>query len=205
MRNIILLTALFLVSCSSTKLLEARFIYEISNYSLEKVDTLADIGCGYAYNDRFISSKFLNLHFVLEDLPKDIWGNDLKKALKKNVKNTPFAPTFGNNSRVVFGTIDSIPLESEKYERVLCRITLHEFSNREKMISELIRILSPTGTLIIVEKTSYYEGERDKACKQLYLSKAEIIKAFSNLKLIDTIPLLPLVDRAVLFKFAKRN
>lgn len=164
-----------------------------------------DIGCGYAFNDRFISSKFQNLHFILEDLPKDLWGNDLKKALTKNVKNSPFAPTFGNNSRVVFGTIDSIPLQSEKYERVLCRISLHEFSNKEKMISELVRILSPTGTLIIVEKTSSYDGERDKTCKQLYLTKAEIIKSFSNLKLVDTIPLQPLVDKGILFKFMKKN
>jgi len=145
MRNILLLTTLFLASCTSTKLLNERFNYEVSNYNLENIDTLVDIGCGFAHGARFISSKFKNLHFILEDLPKDIWGNDMKVALTKNVKNTPFAPTFGTNSMIVFGTPDSIPLQSGRYERVLCRITLHEFSNREKMISELIRILSPTG------------------------------------------------------------
>ncbi|MBK6381766.1 MAG: methyltransferase domain-containing protein [Chitinophagaceae bacterium] len=148
-----------------------RFNYEISNYNLENIDTLVDIGCGFAHGARFISSKFQNLHFILEDLPKDIWGNDMKVILTKNVRNTPAAPTFGTNSMIVFGTPDSIPLQSGRYERVLCRITLHEFSNREKMISELIRILSPTGTLLIVERTSSYEGQRDKYCKQLYLTK----------------------------------
>jgi ubiquinone/menaquinone biosynthesis C-methylase UbiE len=203
MRNILLLTTLFFASCTSSKLLNERFNYEISNYNLENIDTLVDIGCGFASGDRFISSKFKNLHFILEDLPKDIWGNDLKIALTKNVKNTPFAPTFGTNSKIVFGTTDSIPLQSGQYERVLCRITLHEFSSREKMISELTRILSPTGTLLIVERTSSYEGQRDKYCKQLYLTKEEIIKAFSNLKLVDTIQLQPLSDNAFLFKFTK--
>jgi len=203
MRNILFLAILFLVSCTSTKLLNERFDYEISNYNLENVDTLVDIGCGYAYNDRYISSKFQNLHIILEDLPKDIWGNDLKKALVEYVKNSTFAPTFGTNSRIVIGTTDSIPLQSGLYERVLCRITLHEFSNREKMVSELIRILSPTGTLIVVEKISAYEGERDKSCKQLYLTKENIIRAFKNLKLVDTIPLQPLSKNGFLFKFTK--
>lgn len=203
MRNILLLTTLFLASCTSTKLLNERFNYEISNYNLENIDTLVDIGCGFASGDRFISSKFKNLHFILEDLPKNIWGNDLKIALIKNVKNTPFAPTFGTNSKIIFGTTDSIPLQSGQYERVLCRITLHEFSSREKMISELTRILSLTGTLLIVERTSLYEGQRDKYCKQLYLTKEEIIKAFSNLKLVDTIQLQPLSDNAFIFKFTK--
>ena len=203
MRNILLLMILFLVSCTSTKLLYERFDYEISNYDIANVDTLVDIGCGYAYNDRYISSKFQKLHFILEDLPKDIWGNDLEKALIEYVKNSTIAPAFGTNSKIVIGTTDSIPLQSGQYERVLCRITLHEFSNREKMISELIRILSPTGTLIIVEKISSYEGELDKSCKQRYLTKENVIKAFSNLKLVDTIPLHPLSKKGFLFKFTK--
>ena len=203
MRGILLLMILFFVSCTSTKLLNERFAYEISNYNLENVDTLVDIGCGYAFTDRIISSKFQKLHFILEDLPKDIWGNDLKTGITKNVTNTPFAPTFGTNSKIVIGTTDSIPLQSGQYERVLCRTTLHEFSSREKMVSELIRILSPTGTLIIVEKISSYQGERDKSCKQLYLTKEDIIKAFSNLKLVDTIPLQPIAKQGFLFKFTK--
>ncbi|MBK8788166.1 MAG: methyltransferase domain-containing protein [Chitinophagaceae bacterium] len=203
MRSILLLITLFLASCSGTKLLNERFNYEISNYNLENIDTLVDIGCGFAHGARFISSKFQNLHFILEDLPKDIWGNDMKVILTKNVRNTPAAPTFGTNSMIVFGTPDSIPLQSGRYERVLCRITLHEFSNREKMISELIRILSPTGTLLIVERTSSYEGQRDKYCKQLYLTKDEIIKSFGILKLVDTIQLQPLADNGFLFKFTK--
>jgi ubiquinone/menaquinone biosynthesis C-methylase UbiE len=203
MKNILVLTILFLVSCTSTKLLNERFDYEILHYNLENVDTLVDIGCGYAYNDRYISSKFQKLNFILEDLPRDIWGNDMKKALVEYVKNSTFSPTFGTNSRIVIGTPDSIPLPSGQYEKVLCRITLHEFSNREKMISELKRILSPTGTLIIVERISSYEGERDKSCKQLYLTKEKIIKTFSNLKLVDTIPLQPLSKNGFLFKFTK--
>lgn len=125
MRNILLLMILFLVSCTSTKLLYERFDYEISNYDIANVDTLVDIGCGYAYNDRYISSKFQKLHFILEDLPKDIWGNDLEKALIEYVKNSTIAPAFGTNSKIVIGTTDSIPLQSGQYERVLCRITLH--------------------------------------------------------------------------------
>lgn len=203
MRILFYVTVLLFISCTSTKTLNEQWNHEISNYNLEKIDTLVDVGCGSAYYDRIISSKFQNLHFVLEDLPKDIWNTDLKKQLNKYVKNTPFAPNFGTNSRVVFGTLDSIPLETEKYERVLCRSSVHEFFSKEKMVAELTRILRPTGTLIIVEKTSSYEGERDKQCKQLYLTKTEIIKLFGHLKLIKTVPLLPLTEKGILFKFKK--
>lgn len=203
MRNILLLLTLLVGSCTGTKLLNERFNYEISHYNLEQIDTLVDIGCGFAHGARFISSNYKNLHFVLEELPRDIWGNDMKVALSKNVKNTPFAPTFGTKSRIVFGTAETIPLQTGQYERVLCRITLHEFSSREKMISELIRILSPTGILLIVERTPIYEGQRDKYCNQLYMSKQQIIRAFSTLKLVDTIQLQPLTDNAFLFKFRK--
>jgi hypothetical protein len=83
LRIIIPFFTILFSSCVSSKVLEKRMEYEVSHYNLESIDTLVDIGCGYAYMDRFISNKFKNLSFVLEDLPKDIWGNDLKKALKK--------------------------------------------------------------------------------------------------------------------------
>jgi hypothetical protein len=71
------------------------------------------------------------------------------------------------------------------------------------MVSELIRILSPSGTLIIVEKISSFEGQRDKGCKQLYMTKEEVIKAFKLLKLVEVIPLIPPADNGFIFKFKK--
>lgn len=204
MRTILLLSILFQLSCKSPMLLEQRFAYEISNYGLENVDTLVDIGCGYATTARFISGKFPNLHFILEDLPTDTWGNDLKIALAKNVRNTPLAPYFGSNSTIIFGSNDSIPLPGGQYKKVLCRITLHEFANREKMVSELVRILSPTGTLVIVERVSSRAGERDKHCKKLYLTREEIIQSFHDLNLAAAIPLKPASENGFVFKFRKK-
>ena len=73
------------------------------------------------------------------------------------------------------------------------------------MVSELERILSPTGTLIVVEREPLFEGQRDKSCKQLYMKKMEVINSFENLNLIDTIRILPLTDNAILYKFKKKN
>ena len=202
----LLILSLLFYSCSTTnKTLNNNFDFEISHYELETTDTLVDIGCGYAFFERNISNKFQNLKFILEDLPTDIWGNDLEKNLIKHVKNSPYAPTFGNNTRYIIGRPDSIPLESGKYERILCRITLHEFTNRKKMVSELERILSPTGILLVIEREPLFEGQRDKSCKQLYLKKTEVIESFKNLILIDTIRILPLSDNGILFKFKKKN
>jgi len=185
--------------------LNERVDYEISNYGIAGIDMLVDIGCGSGYYDRIISNKFPNLHFVLEDLPRDIWNNDLKKLLKKTVVNTPFAPNFKTNSRIIFGTQDSIPLESEQYKLVLCRLTLHEFSRKDEMTAELSRILNSTGTLVIVERISSYKGERDKECKQLYLTKEQVISSFGNLILTDTIRIGTPSENGMIFKFKKKT
>ncbi len=204
MRSALSVFIVFFFSCTSTKIYNERIDFEISNYGISGNDTLVDIGCGYALHDRTISNKYPDLHFVLEDLPSDIWNNDLKKSLKKTVINSRFAPNFQTNSNIVFGTPDSIPLESEKYKWVLCRIALHEFTNRRKMTTELSRILNSAGTLIIVEKLSSYKGQVDKVCKQVYLTKEEVINSFNNLQLIDTIRLQPLTDNGMIFKFKKK-
>ncbi|MDB5200664.1 MAG: Methyltransferase type 11 [Ferruginibacter sp.] len=203
MRITLSLIILLFLSCTSTKVLNERFDYEISQYHLENVDTLVDIGCGSAYNDQYISRKYPNLHFILEDLPTDLAGHDLRKALTKVVKDVPYAPNFGTNSRIVTGSSDTIPLPSGRYERVLCRITLHEFTNPVKMVSELKRILSPTGRLIVVERLPSYPGERDKHCKQLYLTKENILKQMGSLKLLDSVPLQQHSKQGLLLTFTK--
>ena len=197
---------LFLASCFNIKSMihDESYDYEVSKYNLENVDTLVNIGCRNAFYDGLISSKFQNLHFILEDLPKDeLSGRNIKKILAKEVNNSQYEPTFGTNSKVVFGTPDTIPLQSGQYQRVLCRLSFHEFSNRKKMVSELTRILSPTGTLIIVENTSCYLGESKKHCILHTIAKEEVINSFSNLELVDTIPLK--VSPLFLFKFKKKN
>lgn len=160
MRVISLLALLFFVSCQGPRIYNKRMKKEIISYNLETIDTFVDIACGYARYDKIISNQYPNLHLILEDLSSADWNNDLKKYLINYVQNSPSAPKFKTNTRLVFGTPDSIPLKSEKYERVLCRISLHEFTKREKMISELVRILSPTGTLIIVKKFLLTKGRR---------------------------------------------
>ncbi len=205
MRIYLFILLLFLVSCSGIKgMIESdTFDYEVSNYQLANIDTLVHIGCGYGFFDGIISSKYQKLHFILEDDTLSKYGDIIKKNLASKVKNSKYEPTFGTNSRIVFGSSDSIPLPTGKYERVLCRISFHCFKNREKMVTELARILSPTGTLIIVEKIGCFSGEGRKHCKEHSISKDEVIQSFSQLELVDSLPLLENIS--FLFKFKKRK
>ena len=191
----------FLLSCASARKQRHQFAHELDNYNLSNGDTLVDIGSGYGLVERELSHRNPTLHFILEDIPKNIWTDDVKGVLTKEVVNSKYAPTLGSNSTIVIGREDSIPLPSGRYNNVLCRISMHEFTQKEKMVSELTRILSDTGTLLIVERVAQYEGHIEKACKKLLLTKEEVISSFEHLQLVDSILL---YDKdTYIFKFKK--
>ena len=184
MKNLVIILALFYFACSSpNKLINTPidkidsliFKNEISKYQISNDDTLIDIGSGYGLNDRIIFKFYPNLFFVLEDidvkyLREDrfyIWVNGSKTYFKERCKR-------------IIGTPDTIPVGSGKYKNVLCRITLHEFTNTPKMLSELKRILAPNGQVIIVERIPKFHGEIDKVCNKKLLNGPEIVELFSS-------------------------
>lgn len=121
---------------------------EIRAYKLENVDTLVDIGCGDGGHDRQIARQYPNLYLVLEDFAVDLQGHNIPKRLNQRFTS------INHRYRFVAGSEDSIPLPSGAHKRVLCRRTFHEFSNRQKMVSELVRILADGGILTVIESIS---------------------------------------------------
>lgn len=158
---------------------------EIRSYKLENVDTLVDIGCGNGNHDREIARYYPHLYFVLEDLPFDRQGHNMQKVITNRLKNTPSIPAIQQHYRFVAGSEDTIPLPSASYKRVLCRRTLHEFSNRPKMVSELVRILSGDGVLTVIEGIPEQPGEIDPYCKKPHLTKEEVISSFPSLTVLN--------------------
>ena len=137
----------------------------------------------------FIAHEYTNLFLILEDIQKvyrDPKNGKQYWASKTFRKNKKF--TLGGKKRIKFiiGTKDSIPLPDTSYSYVLCRKTLHEFSNKEKMIKELERIIKINGELVIVEAVPQSKGEIDEGCKKLHMTKEEILDYFKDLQFIES-------------------
>jgi ubiquinone/menaquinone biosynthesis C-methylase UbiE len=178
-RVFILSAALLFSSCRSTSSFKYTkqlqhpaklFSCEIEKYGLHDGDTLVDIGCGSGYFDAQIFSYYPKMYFILEDIDRK---TDKRIDYFVSVKGKILH--FSNNNTRVYGTENKIPLPDAKFRIVLCRRTMHEFTDMHGMLSEISRILSADGVLIIVELIPEFPGETDKYCKRKYLSKEEII------------------------------
>ncbi len=186
---IVCVTIIFIVSsCSSAKLNFRAYPTlndEIEAYNLNGIDTLVDIGCNWGFMTEFIEYKYPSMYFILEDLPE--FTNYVKNK-QMNTQSCVSKTLRGMKKKYQFvaGFEDSIPLPSNSYKKVLCRKTVHEFTNVEKMVSELTRILKNDGELIIVEPEPFEGHEYDKYCKRKHLTTEEIIKIFSKLKLVKS-------------------
>jgi len=127
-----------------------------------------------------------HLYFVLEDFPFDNKGHNIQKNLENRFKS------IKHQYRFVAGREDTIPLASATYKRVICRRTIHEFTNRQKMASELVRILADGGILTVIEGIPEQPGFVDPYCNKPYLTKEEIINSFPSLTVLtDTVIVYP--------------
>ena len=153
-------------------------IQEASYYQLDKADTLVDIGSGDVKFDKIIFHTYPDLFIVLEDFDK-IGKFTMKSYLKQDLKNNKFTPTVKTHYRFVAGKEDSIPLPSGIYKTVLCRKTVHDFSNVAKMTAELNRILQKDGILIISEPDPVTTGIIDRSSKKKYFTKTGLDSLFS--------------------------
>ena len=186
-RNYLLYVVLIIVfiSCVNLNKYAGKFQPEILSYQLQNKDTLLDIGCSNGVHDLFIAHEYPKLFLVLEDVKK-VFKNPKngKKywAAKTFRKNKTFS--LGGKKRIKFllGTNDSIPVPDTSYSAILCRKTLHEFINRDKMIKEMERVLKIKGELIIAEAIPKTKGEIDKGCKKPHLTKEEITELFKALE-----------------------
>lgn len=143
----------------------------ISKYGLNDGDTLLDVGSGYGYHSARIFRYYPNMFFVLEDIEIK-YAKENRGFVVVNGKSK----YFKDNSKYVNGIIDSILLPNSTHKLILCRKTLHEFTNPIVMLKELRRILTSDGILIIEEAIPKIAEEIDPYCKMKHLSKDEIIK-----------------------------
>jgi ubiquinone/menaquinone biosynthesis C-methylase UbiE len=168
---------LFFLSCKSVPITSDIYLKpEIESYGLVNGDTLLDIGCGDGAHAVYVSHFYPSSYFILEDID----ANQIASISKYYSSANKHFSYIKDKYELVLGTPDTIPLPSVTYKNLLCRKTLHEFTNPKKMIQEMNRILVQGGKLIIAEAEPIKENEIDRFCKRRLLSKQKIIDLLVN-------------------------
>ncbi len=159
------------------------FKEEISKYGIQNGETIVDIGSGNGKFTSILWKFYPKTFFVLEDIQPF-----KAKKTKVIVNNKPLY--FQYHHRFVLGAADSIPIPSSTYDKLLCRLTLHQFTRPDKMAREMYRIMSHKSTLIVVDVEPAFEGEICKGCQSKYINKEQAINIFTQngfqLKSADT-------------------
>ncbi len=112
----------------------------IGHMKIQPDDVVVDLGCGPGYYTLPIA-KHAKQVFAM-DLQQEMLDMAKKRAMENGVKID-----FMRSD----GTI--IDLASESVDKVLVSGVLHEFPDAGKVLAEIRRILKPSGTLTIRERT----------------------------------------------------
>ncbi len=172
MKPFFCLFILVAASCKVIPVISGMYLKtEIESYGLHNGDTLVDIGCGDGTHAVYTSRFYPLSYFILEDIDAKTFN-----LIEENYNHArKLTAVIKGRYTVVLGTSDTIPLNSSTYKYVLCRKTLHEFTNPTKMIQEMNRILIIEGKLIVAEPEPIKQGEKDPYCRKLIMTKQAII------------------------------
>jgi SAM-dependent methyltransferase len=143
-------------------------------YDLKKNDTLVSIGAESGANEVVYGLLCDSAHFVLENISAKYLCQkyvDFSKSYyeKMFVKKTTATYT------IQIGNDSSTLLPSRTFKKVAVENSLHEFSNPQKMMAELYRILKPGAALYLFEALSTPKNAIHGSCNKRLFSRGELL------------------------------
>jgi ubiquinone/menaquinone biosynthesis C-methylase UbiE len=122
-----------------------------------------------------------------EDVILDIGGNTGKvtEAYSNNCKEVivlepkrnvvEYGKSRNPNIKFVEGEAENIPLPDAYFDKVVASASFHHFSDHDKALEEMKRVLKPDGKIIILEiDPNTRRGERLKFCETVFHTGAKL-------------------------------
>ena len=79
------------------------------------------------------------------------------------------------NIKFIEGQAENIPLPDEYFDKVVASASFHHFSDQDKALEEMKRVLKPDGKIIILEiDPNTSRGKRLKVCETLFHTGAKL-------------------------------
>jgi ubiquinone/menaquinone biosynthesis C-methylase UbiE len=107
--------------------------------NLKPTDIIADLGCGSGYFTVPLSRKVKKVYAI------DIQP-EMLEYLENKIKQQKIL-----NIETLLSTENEIPLQDESIDLLMTVNTIHEFRNKEQIISEIRRVLKPEGKAVIID------------------------------------------------------
>jgi ubiquinone/menaquinone biosynthesis C-methylase UbiE len=117
------------------------FLNEVSRH-ISGDNVVLDIGAGSGYFSLAIAKKLNTGYVICLDLSEEMLHVLKKKAKKKGLED---------RIQIINSDASSIELKDKSVDLIVSNFVLHEFSDSEIIIKEIIRVLKPNGFLIIVD------------------------------------------------------
>src|SRR5919206_808582 len=122
-----------------------------------------------------------------EDVILDIGGNSGKvtEAYSNNCKEVvvlepkrnviEYGRSHRPNIKFIEGEAENIPLPDAYFDKVVASASFHHFSDHDKALEEMKRVLKPDGKIIILEiDPNTRRGERLKFCETVFHTGAKL-------------------------------
>jgi demethylmenaquinone methyltransferase/2-methoxy-6-polyprenyl-1,4-benzoquinol methylase len=89
------------------------------------------------------------------------------------------------NIKFIEGQAENIPLPNEYFDKVVASTSFHHFSDQDKALEEMKRVLKPDGKIIILEIDPTPRGKRLRFCETLFHTGAKLYKPSQLAKKIE--------------------
>lgn len=117
---------------------------EIINRIMSKnPEKILDLGCGTGY----VLSEIKKI-YKLKNKNLDMYGLDISEEMIKIANEN-----LKGEANLKVGDSEYIPWEDNTFDLVVCNASFHHFSNPEKTLLEIKRVLNSNGTLILGDPT----------------------------------------------------
>jgi SAM-dependent methyltransferase len=116
-----------------------------------------------ALNDEYINFVYEDIYREMYQLAKNYLQGEPSRTLEIGAGSLSKAEKYFSNIQVSDGSnvskfgkenqliAENLPFENSVFDLVIAKDTLHHFSNTEKALSEISRVLTPGGLLIVSE------------------------------------------------------
>ena len=109
---------------------------------LKPGERVLDLGCGTGWTSRMIAKAVAN-----GDMPGQVVGLDVADEMIRRARS---ASADYDNAMFVVGSALEIPWEENHFDKVLSVESFYYYSDQERALAELFRVLAPKGELYIL-------------------------------------------------------